>query len=386
MYKKNWIKQGAVAAVAAGLMLGALPGVALATTVSENNSIADLPSLEKTWTAPSNTMLVDGKSFDFTLTYKGAEKLNGISYEAPTFKSGDSAGKTFTSDTVTLTYNWKTEANGGVSSKGTLTASEVFENVDFSKPGIYHFQIAEVKPTNADPNIKYDITPKDIYVMVSWDTVNGTTPDFKAVKVQWANGKSYDATKDEYAKGPVVVNNNANDNLGTLEVSKVVTGTAANENDIFSFKVTLTGVSGSYDYDLCTGTKKIKSGTVVAGENVLQLTHNQKVVIKNLPDGAGWTVEETGDLKGYTPSFGNSDNLEKNEGAVEGSKVKASGVLTVTKAGGDTDTVNYKNEKGFAPNAGITANSLPFVGVAAVAAAGAVTLVISRKRRAGEEF
>ena len=52
-----------------------------------------------------------------------------------------------------------------------------------------------------------------------------------------------------------------------------------------------------------------------------------------------------------------------------------------------TNNVAFKNERGFAPDTGITMNTLPFVTVGIVAAVGGATLVISRRRRSsGDGF
>ena len=54
------------------------------------------------------------------------------------------------------------------------------------------------------------------------------------------------------------------------------------------------------------------------------------------------------------------------------------------KAGGSK--VAYTNEKGFAPATGVNSDTMPFVFGGLVVVAGAGALLISRKRRASEEF
>jgi LPXTG-motif cell wall-anchored protein len=100
------------------------------------------------------------------------------------------------------------------------------------------------------------------------------------------------------------------------------------------------------------------------------------VTIKNLPNDATWTVTENANEKGYTLyDLKSSDTADK----------------TVSKANGtisnnDYDTATFTNDKGFAPQTGITMNSLGGIAIAVVAVAGGATLVISRRKRAGQDF
>ena len=102
-----------------------------------------------------------------------------------------------------------------------------------------------------------------------------------------------------------------------------------------------------------------------------KLRHGQSIEIKNLPKGATYTVTEA--------------DTEYNENfAVDGGQSQAGAVATGTIH--DGSTVAYTNEKGFAPATGVNSDTMPFVFGGLVVVAGAGALLISRKRRASEEF
>ena len=335
------LKKNVVAAALAGSMVIALPGAAFATTGEDNGFAVD-----KTWTAASNTQLNNTEAFTFEVQFKnataqGAWKPAELS-TAPVQR--------------TLTADWKTIAGQGASANDRLTAQQLFEGYDFTAPGTYNFTVKEIAGSN--PNIVYDRTVYNVEVVVSMpdDYPATKTPVIREIKAKAANG-------DKADKAAFANTAKAND---SLTVSKKVAGTAANTADVFSYTLTLEGVEGSYDFE--KGTEK---GTVTAGEPfTFKLKHDESIEIKNLPDGAKYTVVEADTA--YT---------EKNvaDGVVGGAQ--ADGAI---KAGGST--VAYTNEKGFAPATGVNSDTMPFVFGGLVVVAGAGALLISRKRRASEEF
>ena len=335
------LKKNVVAAALAGSMVIALPGAAFATTGEDNGFAVD-----KTWTAASNTQLNNTEAFTFEVQFTGATPQG----------SWKPAELSTAPVQRTLTADWKTIAGQGASANDRLTAQQLFEGYDFTAPGTYNFTVKEIAGTN--PNIVYDRTVYNVEVVVSMpdDYPATKTPVIREIKAKAANG-------DKADKAAFANTAKAND---SLTVSKKVAGTAANTQDEFSYTLTLEGVEGSYDFE--KGTEK---GTVTAGEPfTFKLKHDESIEIKNLPDGAKYTVVEADTA--YT---------EKNvaDGVVGGAQ--ADGAI---KAGGST--VAYTNEKGFAPATGVNSDTMPFVFGGLVVVAGAGALLISRKRRASEEF
>lgn len=84
---------------------------------------------------------------------------------------------------------------------------------------------------------------------------------------------------------------------GSLTISKVVAGNAADTGKKFDFTVTFPDANGAYDY---TGSG-VADGTIQSGGTV-SLAHGQSVTIWGLPDGASYEVKETSyAADGYSP-------------------------------------------------------------------------------------
>lgn len=94
------LKKNVVAAALAGSMVIALPGAAFATTVGDNGFTVD-----KTWTAASNTQLNNTEAFTFQIQFTGATAQG--TWE-PAALSQDPVQRTLTAD-------WKTLAGAGAS-------------------------------------------------------------------------------------------------------------------------------------------------------------------------------------------------------------------------------------------------------------------------------
>lgn len=337
------LKKNVVAAALAGSMVIALPGAAFATTVEDNGFAVD-----KTWTAASNTQLNNTEAFTFEVQFKGATPQG----------SWKPAELSTAPVQRTLTADWKTIAGQGASANARLTAQQLFEGYDFTAPGTYNFTVKEIAGSN--PNILYDGTEYNVEVVVSMpdNYPASSTPVIREIKAKAANGDKAD--KAAFA--------NTAEASYPLTVSKKVAGTAANTADVFSYTLTLEGVEGSYDF-----VKGAEAGTVTAGEPFkFTLKHGESIEIKNLPEGATYTVTEANTA--YDENFAVDDD-EAQAGAVAAGTIKAGG-----------SKVAYTNEKGFAPATGVNSDTMPFVFGGLVVVAGAGALLISRKRRASEEF
>lgn len=355
MKKINW-KFGVVSAVAAGLMFASVPGVALAATV--DGEIGSKTAITKSWTAASETQLNNTETFNFNLKYKSYEP-KGTTGEASSIIQQ-------VNKSVQVNGNWLDNATSNSASM-SITNETLFGDIDFDKPGVYEFTLTEVPGNNA--NIKYDSTSYTVIVNVEWDVdEDNNVPTGSTVinSIYFEN----DATDLKQGDDGAVFNNTAEDN-SNVTLKKSVAGTAADTGKDFTFTITLSNVTGEYMISTPDGDATIENGSAT-----VTLHHGESATIKNLPVGAIYTISENAD--GYEATYVVTD------GEVVGSETSSSTYSgTVDKT---DDIVAFTNEKGFMPQTGITMNTLPFVGVGVVAAAGAVTLVISRKRRAGEDF
>ena len=337
------LKKNVVAAALAGSMMIALPGAAFATTVDETNGF----TVDKTWEAASNTQLNNTEVFTFQIQFTGATKQG--SWEPAELPKAPVQR--------TLKADWKDIAGQGASANASLTAQQLFEGYDFAAPGTYNFTVKEIAGSN--PNIVYDGTEYNVEVVVSMpdNYPASDTPVIRDIKAKAGNG-------DKAGNAEFTNDKKVND---SLTVSKKVAGAAANTQDEFSYTLKIEGAQGSYD-----AVKGNNKYTVEAGKDfTFKLKHDESIEIKNLPEGATYTVTETD--TDYTENF-----------AVDGGQAQAGAVATGTIHQGSA--VAYTNEKGFAPATGVNSDTMPFVFGGLVVAAGAGALLISRKRRASEEF
>ena len=95
--------------------------------------------------------------------------------------------------------------------------------------------------------------------------------------------------------------------VGSLKVSKSVTGNGADVNKKFEFKIKLTKdstpISGLYQFDSSLGTKTGSINFDENGEASFTLKDQESLVIKNIPSGAEYEITES-QYKDYTPSDG----------------------------------------------------------------------------------
>lgn len=360
--KKINVKSGAMAAVLAGTMaLSMVPATAFAATVTDQNATQ---KIEKTWNFQSEYQYSKDETFTFELTH-----IDGMDEKVGT----NDLQKL--SDFGTKTVNVKTNKGEGNSATGSEALSAIFDNYNFEKPGVYYFKLAEKAGDNK--SITYSNEKYTVQVSVDW-----ADPVKKTAEVKQVNVVKGDASKDDFEatakkKVPAASFTNTTDKANNnLTVKKTVSGAAANTDDEFDFTVKLEGLQPGYTYQV-TAPDDVTVADAKADNDgkatvSAKLKHGQYLEVKNLPNGAKYTVSE-GDT-GYTETY-KVDNGESKEGLTTGEQtVKAS------------SEVDFNNEKGFAPQTGITMNSLAGIVVATVAVAGGVTLVIRRRNRAGEDF
>ena len=109
---------------------------------------------------------------------------------------------------------------------------------------------------------------------------------------------------------------NTRDTFADLKILKTVTGEEFDENQVFSFTVTLSGYTGEETFETVkTSGGENKDGTLTFtdGKAVIELKHNESLTIKNLPNGTVYTVEEDD----YTPEYYEPE-FENASGTIEG--------------------------------------------------------------------
>ena len=352
---KNNLKKGIVSAALAGSMMVALPGAAFAATVD-----GDGAAISKNWTVASAQQAAAGETFNFTVQYQGADAVGSYT---PSATYNGAAVTTATSVTKQIALQ-------GSTLSGTVSQHDLFDGFDFAKPGKYHFVVTENAGTNA--NIVYSqasyLVTVNVKAAVNADDVPTGAGEIDSVVFEQKATDAGAAVTSKVKMDSAAFANGAKANAN-LDVTKKVAGTAANTEDEFAFTVELEGVTGEYTVVLPDGTE----ATTTNGEWTGKLKHGQTVEIKNLPVGAKYTVSET--------------DTDYDESYVVNNGASQEGLTTGEQTVADTgNNVTFTNEKGFIPQTGITANTLPFAAGAVVVIAGAGALAITRKRRASEEF
>lgn len=373
--KFNKLGSIATAAVLAGTM-GLMPVAALADDAAATTpaNYGTSQKIEKTYNY-GNTPYAP-TDFQFQLSYESAAKVGSNETATPNLKDGQD-GK------VTVSATDATPDNDDHTSTGSVDLKSLVDEYTFTAPGKYTFTLSEVNGGN--PNVSYDTNTYEVRVDVVWNA-DYTSPVVNGYAVfAVTNGKAA-TTKSENA----TFTNGSNAASGNLVVSKTVAGTAANTNDYFKYTLQLTNpqqVSGTYSV--------VKDGQVIATLDsdhsytaTFYLKSGEQVSVTGLPKNVSYKVTEgttvvTAENGAYTETADDNGYTEnvKNGSAASVESTEAEGTLP-----NDGVTVAYTNEKGFAPTTGITANTLPFAvgGIAVVVAGGA--LIISRRRRAGEDF
>ena len=365
--KFNKLGSIATAAVLAGTM-GLMPVTALASKGPDNYGTSQ--RIEKTYNYGKTPYAPT--TFQFKLDPKGEPtKVGSNDTVPPTLKNPQDS-------TVSVTATDANKDDKDYTSYGEVELSALVDKWNFTAPGMYTFTLSEVNDHN--PNVSYDTTTYDVRVDVVWNN-DHTQP----VVNNYAVFAVTDGTPATTKSANATFTNGSTAASGDLEVSKTVAGTAANTNDYFMYTLELTNksqVSGSYYV--------VKDGSTVAtldadSPATFYLKSGEHVSIAGLPKGVEFKVTEDTHVVNDTQTGVTADDNDYDERNTVNGKTSAGTVATGTLAD-DGTTVAYTNSKGFAPDTGITSNTLPFAvgGFAVVVAGGA--LIVSRRRRAGEDF
>ena len=193
------------------------------------------------------------------------------------------------------------------------------------------------------------------------------------VTVVEQNGKvRVAAVHTENANGAKSGSFNNTYSAGSLSVTKNVTGNMGDQQKEFTVKVTFTAPTGdtvreAITYVDGTETKTIAAGWTGSKEVDITLKHGETVTFNNIPYGVTYTVVEND----YTGANGGYDAAGYNFS--DTSKIINS----------DSDTVTITNNKGGTVDTGIGLDSLPYIMLLVLAAAGLIVF-FSKKRMARE--
>lgn len=326
---------------------------------------ATVPDVSYTYT------ITAGKAVDAGVTEDGSK--------TPEIKAGEV--NDFTSDTVTINFDYDTEA--------TLKAKfNVVENA-YNAPGIYRYVVTETHTANADITFDGESTTYYLDVYVTNDTSDETNQNLKVTGCVWTKGSAYT---------PVIKGNNAVYGNGTtdkvtgdtdpyktysLTITKEVEGDMANGNVPYSFEVDFSNLTNGTQLTV-NDTTKTQAATSNATSATFTLTPNEadnnSVIITGIPSNAAYQViEKLAASEGYTVKAsinnGKEATLTNSDNA---------GYKTVqTTMNKDNNTVVITNCKEAVSPTGIMMDIAPYAVLVVIAAAGC--FIFLRKRHAKED-
>lgn len=278
---------------------------------------------------------------------------------------------TTTFPTPSITQSVHYDANKATTTGTGTGATEIV--VDFLKDGAliydsvgqYVYTIAETVPETGLAGVDYDQKNVSMKVtVVNDDTTDGglkiSTISFTK-DGQKISGK-VDGDKNEEA---AFINTYT---ANKLEVTKTVEGAAGDKNYPFSFVVTFTGPEGkTWDASALTFAENTKSATYANNAWNFTLTHGESISFANLPKGVTYSVVEKyldASNKMTINEIEYTAKYENETGTMDANAKKA----TVTN-----------QTKGFI-DTGVILDNAPYMLMLAVVAAGAMTLVIKKRR------
>jgi ribosomal protein L2 len=149
-----------------------------------------------------------------------------------------------------------------------------------------------VRITGSDGTVKfYGLAPGN-YILVETQSPDDTVYENPSLEYNVIVGADLKTTVNGSgvitSDNPfVVVNYKDADQVGSLTISKTVSGDGADPTKAFDFTLTLNGAAGAYTY---VG-HGVPGGTIASGDTV-SLAHGQSITIVGLPNGTTYTVTE----------------------------------------------------------------------------------------------
>lgn len=342
--KLNTAKKLTAGALALSMMFAMAVPMAFAETPHDMTSVTvkKLYKLEGNGVSPAET---------FTLKQTKSEVVDSEATMAPAL--GTITGATFGEGAAT--------AEGAT---GTIT----IQLPTYEKVGIYKYTLEEEAGSTA--GVTYYGNEIKLVVTVVNDSTGKVRVAAVHTEAENENGGFDSITKGEGSKSDTFANTyKANE----LEVSKDVTGNMGDKEKLFQFHVTFTKKSTEdapelIKYEDATGKHTIAFGTNGKATVDFKLKDDSELHFTNIPEGVSYTVwEDSYATDGYKTYIGSE--TEDNEDS------SAEGTATTEKA-----AVAFINHKGGDVDTGVILDNAPYILMLTVVAAGAMTLVIKKRR------
>lgn len=259
-----------------------------------------------------------------------------------TIKNADGSVSPDTYNYVIYDSNTIAQSRGTISSGGTIS--------------LKHTQYVEIQDLPAvneeggQPNVTIQELNHEGYD-ASWD--GGTTvSDTTSVAIQ--GGRDSRVTCTNTVSAPKICD---------LTISKTVGGNMGDQNKKFSFSAVLSGEGYTFDgvTYIIDGGEAQSAGT--GTECTFNLKHGQSITFTGLPIGATFTVTETS-YSGYVTTVDGVDGNSKE--------------ITLAET---NSSIAFVNTKDVTIDTGVLLDTLPYILILGVVAAGAILLIKKRRNR-----
>lgn len=242
---------------------------------------------------------------------------------------------------------------------------------NYGKPGVFVYKLHE--NDNGTAGVTYD--NNDYYLTVYAFNKADSTAKVEANDLQYAVRLDRGLQGNENFEKKVDTINNSY-TAEPLTITKTVNGNMGDRTQPFEFKVVFnadkivkSSISVSGDHGEVTGVALDDNNTFTFTNTAtvnFTLTHGQTMNFLNLPEGVTYKVEEVNVPAGYKTYINGADTTAT---ATEGT------------IGNTAVTIGYENVNGDTTiDTGVILDNAPYILMLAVVAAGAMTLVIKKRR------
>ena len=357
--KLNTAKKLTAGALALSMMFAMAVPMAFAESETEVNPSA--PHITKKYTATNAGTASPAETFTFTAVATDVKNA-GVKADGKTPITKDDAPK--------LTIEAADYGASGATTDGAAKNLGITKDKAFPNVGIYYYTVTEAASGNA--GVTTHAGNMLLKVSVVYNEA-GTALEEKYVfynKLDSTTGEGTTGTK-----GAAIENTYS---AGSLKVTKVVTGNLGDKNKKFNVTVTFTApdgktVAGDISY-VEGGEKKTiepkdwKDGVVA---KKIAVSHGDTIEFTNIPYDVTYTVVEDD----YTKA---ADGTTKD---YDPAKYEFSDTNPIKAIDSATDTVTITNNKGDSNiDTGVILDNAPYMLMLTVVAAGAMTLVIKKRR------
>lgn len=353
------------AGVVAVAMMATMAMPSFAADMKPSNLKDGKIELTKTFTATNQATTSQEEDFTFTIT-PGAT-VNGKDIEVVNNKDLTKVPDFGTNKKL------EKQVNGlaaGVSGKESGTFKiDPKEELNITRPGTYYYTVTETN--NGVQGVTY-AKPLTMKVTAGYATADATELTYWVVLTRDTAETNFMFNHDKKVGQDKAFENTYS--AGDLVVTKAIRGSNGDRAHEFNFTITLHGqkgtqVSYTVDKEITTGTIG-EDGTLTFSN--IKLADDGKFVISNIPYGVTYTISEV--TEGYTATA-KKDSSDANltttdtTATYNDSVNAASTTIAFTNTLGDTilDT-------------GVILDNAPYMLMLAVVAAGAMTLVIKKRR------